>query len=102
MAKKNWKLELNQQEILLTPHLDYVGEYTIIKIKGTKKKEKFPELQDNIYNTRKFGEFSLEIPLKTEDYLIKNAKPTIEDKKGLIIIQYLLEKNDEDLDIYEI
>ena len=81
----------------LKPHIDYVGEYTIIKIQGTKKEDKFPKLDDNIRNTREFGNFTLEIPLKTEDILIKNEKPIIEDKKGLIIIQYLLEqKNNSD------
>ena len=86
----------------LTPHLEYSGEYTIIKIKGNKKKDKYPKFEDNIRNTREFGEFSLEIPLKTEDYLIKNAKPKIEDKKGLIIIQYLLDKKEEPNDPFEV
>ena len=77
------------------PKLDYEGEYTIIKIKGNKFPDKFPSLDKNIRNTREFGDFSLEIPLKTEDYLIENNPPIIKDKKGLIIIQYLLSKKQE-------
>ena len=42
----------------------------------------------------------MDIPLKTEDFLIKNSSPKIFAKSGLIIIQYLLQKkvdeNDEE------
>ena len=79
----------------IIPKLDYVGEYTIVKLKGNKKPDKFPNPEQNIRNTREFGEFSLEIPFKTEDYLIKNEKPEIKEKKGLLIIQYLLDKKPE-------
>ena len=79
----------------ITPQIDFAGEYTIIKLNGKKNPDKFPKIEDNIRNTREFGEFHLEIPLKTEDYLIKNNKPKIVDKKGLLIIQYLLEKKME-------
>ena len=79
----------------VSPKIDFVGEYTVIKIKGNKNIDKFPSLDKNIRNTREFGDFSLEIPLKTEDYLIENKPPTIKDKKGLIILQYLLAKKTE-------
>ena len=87
----------------IKPNLDYVGEYTIIKLKGTKNKDKYPnDLKDNIHNNREYGEFSLEIPLKTEDYLIKNAKPIISGKSGLIIIQYLLDEKIEDNEEFKV
>ena len=44
----------------------------------------------------------MEIPLKTEDYLIKNTKPDIKQKNGLIIMQYLLDekiKDDEEFKV---
>ena len=82
----------------IKPYIDYAGEYTIIKIRGIKNKDTFPKLEDNIYNNREFGEFSLEIPLKTEDFLIKNIKPKQSEKHGLIIIQYLLEKKNDEPD----
>ena len=76
----------------VTSNIDYVGEYTIIRLKGNKKKDKFPEkVEDNLYNNRELGDFSLDIPLKTEDYLINSQiDPKIEEKKGLLIIEYNL------------
>ena len=76
----------------VTSNIDYVGEYTIIRLKGNKKKDKFPEkVEDNLYNNRELGEFSLDIPIKTEDYLINSQiDPKIEEKKGLLIIEYNL------------
>ena len=78
----------------VTSNIDYVGEYTIIRLKGNKKKDKFPEkVEDNLYNNRELGEFSLDIPIKTEDYLINSQiDPKIEEKKGLLIIEYNLIK----------
>ena len=83
--------------------IDYVGEYTIIRLKGNKKKDKLPEkVEDNLYNNRELGEFSLDIPLKTEDYLINSQiAPKIVEKKGLLIIEYqLLPKKSEEQNIY--
>ncbi len=74
--------------------IEYLGEYTFIKLFGMKKKDKEPEkLEDIIYNTREFGEFTSEIPFKTEDYLIKNEKPEVIEKKGLIMLEFKLDKN---------
>ena len=95
------KLEIRVESpgnTIIKPNIEYAGEYTIIKIRGIKNKDKFPKLEDNIYNNREFGEFSLEIPLKTEDFLINNIKPKISEKHGLIIIQYLLEKKNDEPD----
>ena len=78
----------------LHPRIEYSGEYTIIRLTGVKKKDKEP-VDDNIHNTREFGSFSLDIPLKTEDYLIKNEDPVCSDKKGLLIVEYKLDKKKE-------
>ena len=68
------------------------GEYTIIRINGTKRKDKEPEKpEDNLFNSRELGNFSFDIPLKTDDYLIKIEKPKIEEKKGLIILEFQLD-----------
>ena len=77
----------------LESKIDYAGEYNIIKLKGEKKKDKDPQNEkDNIFNTREYGNFSLEIPLKTEDYLLSNDEPNINNKKGLLFIEYKLLK----------
>ncbi len=73
--------------------MHYEGIYTVIKINGEKKQDKEPkQLGDNLYNTREFGKFSLEIPLKTEDFLIKNQKPKIiHTNSGIIKLIYQLD-----------
>jgi HSP20 family molecular chaperone IbpA len=74
-------------------NLEYIGEYTTIKLKGTKNKDKEPkEIEQNIFNSREIGNFSLDIPLKTEEYLIKNELPKIEKKNGIFIIYFKLEE----------
>ena len=45
-----------------------------------------------MFTNREFGKFSLDIPLSPE-FCIKNSKPKIEDKKGLIIIEFELEES---------
>ena len=73
--------------------LDFFEEYTIIKLTGEKKKDKEPKkLEDNIYNSREFGKFILEIPFKTEDYLIKNEESYITEKKGVFMLEFKLDK----------
>ncbi len=58
-----------------------------------KKKDKEPEkLEDNIYNNREFGQFFLDVPLKTEDYLVKNEEPKIIEKKGVLILEFKLDE----------
>jgi hypothetical protein len=49
-----------------------LGEFNWIKIIGTKKTDKEPkDPKDNIDNTREFGNFTLNIPLRVEEYPIK-------------------------------
>ena len=77
-------------------NIEYLGEYTIIKLNGIKKKDKEPEnYGDNLFTNREFGPFYLDIPLKTEDYLIKNEKPEIVSKNGILILEFKLDKKKE-------
>ena len=79
----------------LNSSIEYSGEYTIIKIYGNKRKDKEPEkLEDNLFNSREIGDFSVEIPLKADDFTLENKEPIIKDMKGIIIFEYnLIEKN---------
>ena len=66
--------------------VEYIGENTMIKLHGYKKQDISPKkLDDNLYNIREFGFYSIEIPLKTEEYMIKNRPPTMTKKNGLLI-----------------
>ena len=63
-----------------------IGKYNIIEIKGIKNKDKEPkDLKDNIYNSREFGKFSVDIPLMID---LENTKPKIIKKEGLFIIEF--------------
>ena len=76
--------------------IDYLGEYSVIILKGIKKKDKEPKLEDNIYNSREFGDFELNIYLKTDEYFLKNEKPKINQKNGIVFLEYNLgKKNNE-------
>ena len=68
--------------------------YKIIKIDGEKKKDKEPaNIRDNLYTSREYGKFSIEIPIKYDDnYILKNANPKISEKKGIIFLEYQLEE----------
>ena len=73
--------------------IDYTGEYTIIRILGNKARDKEPkEIDKNIFNNRDFGDFSLDIPLKTEDNILKNEEPTYKRISGLIIMTFNLDQ----------
>ena len=74
-------------------NVEMEGEYTYIRIKGNKKKDREPEnIKDNIYINREIGEFSLDIPLKSSEYNIKNEKPEIKEGKGVFIITYIIDE----------
>ena len=81
--------------------LKHIGEYTTIILKGSKSKDKEPEeLEQNIFNSREIGTFSLDIPLKTEEYLIKNELPKIEKKNGIFILSFKLEEKQSKVNRY--
>ena len=69
------------------------NEYVIIRLEGNKKKDKEPaDLKENIYCNREIGEFVLEIPLKANEYILKNEAPKIDEKKGVFILEYILDE----------
>ena len=73
------------------------GEYTFIRLTGNKKRDKEPtNLEDNLFNSREMGHFMLDIPLKTEDFIIKKDSIKIIEKKGVLMIEYQLEEKKED------
>jgi len=82
--------------------IEYRGENTIIQLSGLKNKDKEPEkLEDNLFNTREFGEFTVDIPLKTEDNKILNEEPKIKYISGLFIIEFKLEKKLENGQVFQ-
>ena len=82
--------------------IEYIGENTMIKLQGYKKQDQDPEkLDDNLYNTRELGFYSIEIPLKTEEFMIKNIPPKMTKKSGLLILEYLLENKSKGAIKYE-
>ena len=67
----------------------FSGEYNIIKITGEKKKDKEPkDLSQNIINKRELGQFSLNIYLKTDEYLLKDKEPENDFKRGVFVLGY--------------
>ena len=73
------------------------GEYTFIRLSGLKKRDKEPaNLEDNMFNSREMGFYTLDIPLKSDDFLIKGESPKIVEKKGVLMLEYQLEEKKED------
>ena len=69
------------------------GEYIIIKIRGDKEKDMSVEnVENNFYNGREFGKFSLDIPFKQDDFYLKNERPKILKEDGIFILIYQIEK----------
>ena len=70
----------------------------MIQIKGKKWKDKEPKnLADNFFNSREYGNFFIEIPLMDK---LKNVEPTIIKKQGVLIIEYELDKKENNTAIY--
>ena len=79
---------------------DVIGDETIIKVSGEKKKDSTPkELEDNKFNIREFTKFELDIPLKVQDYqinrIIESEKGKIKFLNGVGIIQFELNQRSE-------
>ena len=76
----------------------YSSNLTMIQIKGKKWKDKEPKnLADNFFNSREYGNFFIEIPLMDK---LKNVEPTIIKKQGVLIIEYELDKKENNTAIY--
>ena len=81
--------------------IEYRGENTIIQLRGKKNQDIEPkELKDNLFTSREFGDFFVDIPLKTEDFKILNEKPKIRVASGLFIIEYKLENKEEESEVF--
>ena len=65
-------------------------EYVIIKIVG--KKKEIENVEKKLNNTRKFGNFSLEIPIKQEGFRFNQEPPKIEKKDGIFIFYFSIEE----------
>ena len=46
--------------------------------------------EENIHNTREYGKFLIEIPLKVEESLLSNEVPKIYKKSGVFIVEFKL------------
>ena len=70
--------------------LEKVGEYQIIKLSGEKIKDKEPEkIEENIFNMREYGRYSLEIPFKDEKLSqLSDESPSITKIDGVYILEY--------------
>ena len=73
--------------------LKYSGEYTIIPIQGEKKKDQIPtKTEDNIYTTREFGKFEVNIYLQTEKYKLENISIEPKTSNGVAVYEFPLIK----------
>ena len=70
-----------------------IGEYTYIQVIGKKNPDKELKDPDNdsICNTREFGDFNLQIELRTDKYKIKQVLNENKIKNGILFIKYELE-----------
>ena len=57
-----------------------------------KKDKEHAKIEDNIINHREYGNFSLDVPINPEEFIINsNKNPNISDKKGIFFIEYEIE-----------
>ena len=71
--------------------MNFQENIILLKLEGRKKKDKEPiKDEDNIFNTREYGKFLIEIPLKAEEYYLKNEQPNLITKRGVFMIEYQL------------
>ena len=70
-----------------------MGEYNTIKIFGSKINDLNITKRNNLVNKgREFGEFSLEIPIRLEGFVIKNENPSFVKNDGIVSVIYKIEK----------
>ena len=77
------------------------NDCSVIRIEGIKLKDKETKDIENIFSTRKFGKFYLDIPIDSEKFHINNAPPKIYSKNGLIKIEYELGERDQLISLTE-
>ena len=71
--------------------IEYDKDFDIIKLTGEKKRDKESYYEkDCLYNSRKYGNFSLKIFFRVENKILSNEMPKIESKKGVCILKYNL------------
>ena len=76
-------------------NLKYRGEYTIIPIQGEKITDKTPsKVEENLYNTREFGKFEVNIYLQTEKYKLKDEKVVPVTQNGVAVFKFPLLKEE--------
>ena len=76
--------------------LKYRGEYTIIPINGEKIKDNTPQkIEENLYTTREFGKFEVNIYLQTDKYDIKTDRFEKNAMNGVAIFTFELQKEKE-------
>ena len=70
------------------------GGIKFLTIMGEKRNDKEPKnVSDNVYTSREYGKFSIDVPIKYEDkYTLKNEKPKIDNKRGIIFFEFQLEE----------
>ena len=67
-----------------------MNDESLVKLSGVKKKDSIPEnFEKNIYNSREFGQFFLNIHL---NYKLNEEGSSIKEKKGFLILEYNLKK----------
>ena len=76
-------------------NLKYRGEYTIIPIQGEKITDKTPsKVEENLYTTREFGKFEVNIYLQTEKYKLKDEKVVPVTQNGVAVFKFPLLKEE--------
>ena len=86
-------------KIDIESEIQYSGVFTIIEIKGKKKRDNEPKNEnDIIYNSREFGDFIIAIPLL---FHLSNKEPILKKQKGVYIISYELEDKTSKVFEYE-
>ena len=80
-----------------------IGDETIITVKGEKKRDAEPKKpEDDLRNIREFSEFVLNIPLKVQDFEIKQSKKDYPKwVNGVCCMQYELTSKAENIETEE-
>ena len=79
--------------VSIRSNVELNGKFIIIKIRGDKERDMDLEtIENNIYNGREFGKFSLDIPLIQDNFYLKNEKPQIYKQDGIFQLIYQIEE----------